>query len=205
MSRVNIGEYISQEKVEDVSVEGINDNLEEIEYDFYCRIEDFDQLAGASRKEIQEQWNLPFSKKSVDVSVRVRKCATDSDIRFELTNKIDIEGLDGVWEVERAIERQHFETIRDLSKQGMIKHRYFFPVNGTDLVWEVDVFHDDKGRPIEWVKIDLEVHQRMNKLPELPIEGFDWIMAQKGERTPEEEDFICKLYTNRFIVRKTEA
>ncbi len=187
-----------------VSAEGISDAVEEIEYDFYIKVDDFDQLASAKSMVEQEQWNIPFIKTSITAEVRVRKCVCPTGTTFELTNKINIDGLDGKWELERDIERHHFEEIKALSKQGMTKNRYYYPINGTDMVWEVDVFFDDKGKPIPWVKIDLEVHSRLSAadIPPLPITGSQVIMAQRGERTAEEEALVNKLYKQTYVRRK---
>ncbi|MBE0438289.1 MAG: hypothetical protein IBX57_00785 [Gammaproteobacteria bacterium] len=177
-----------------------NEDIDELEYEIYLKVSDFKQLKNAKYSEHQEQWQMRFNKGPLAVKVRSRKCIRDGDIKYYLTTKLDLEDVDAAWELEDEVTRLHYEEIRDLSDNGMIKERYFFPINGTDLVWEVDVFSDDNGEFIEWVKIDLEVPHRLAKLPELPIEGTEVILAQKGERTEEEINLIDKLYSEHFII-----
>lgn len=205
MGKMNLEDYmVSTIGNEQIAVG--DDKLEEIEFEFYYRLEDWDQLSKAKSKVRQEQWSIPFNKNIGDVSIstaiRARKCMSDTGVHFELCSKTSLTGMDGVWELEREIERHHFDTIETLSKQGMVKDRYYFPVNGTSLVWEVDVFHDDQGNPVEWVKVDLEVPSKGEPIPKFPLEFVDSIVSQKGSQTPEEIELLDKLYKNRFIIRK---
>ena len=97
-----------------------------------------------------------------------------------------------------------------MSESGMMKDRYFFPVSGTDLVWEFDVFishTDEEGRHhySPWIKIDLEVTDRSAPIPHLPIEVTDLITAPFGERTDVEERKVTELYHNIFRMRNPHA
>jgi hypothetical protein len=90
-----------------------------------------------------------------------------------------------------------------LSERGLVKDRYFFPVKGTDLVFEFDVFYSPgatvgSGKYIEWCKIDIEVNDSQTIIPELPIDVSDLIIAQEGNRTIEEDNLINSLYANEF-------
>lgn len=194
---LDINKYLNE-----VANEAFDDKIEEIEYDFYAKITDFDQLKKAKYKKDQEQWSLFFFKEAVRCSLRVRKITDDKNIKFEIANKLKIGDLDDEWEIEKEIERHHFDILKSLSKSGMMKTRYYFPINETDMVWEVDVFYNSKGEPLPWVKVDLEVDQRLNKLPPYPIEAEEWIEEQFNERSPETIDKIDKLYKNLFIIRK---
>jgi len=198
---VDIGKFVSRVSLEDNTS---SEDLVELEYDFYLRIQDFDQLAGADKIIKQEQWSIPFTKESLKSAIRVRQSIENGIFKYEIANKIDIEGYDGVWEIEKEIDRHHFETIKDLAKTGMIKDRFCFPIEGKSMYWEVDVFYDINGKPYEWVKVDLEVEQRLESLPPFPINYVEGILTQKGRRSTEEIDFITKLYKNKFLISKTE-
>jgi hypothetical protein len=83
----------------------------------------------------------------------------------------------------------------------MIKDRYFFPVDGSDLVWEVDMFLKPEGGYFDWCKIDLEVTNREDPIPPLPIEFANIITNQTGERTEEEEARVRSLYDVEFLAK----
>lgn len=186
----------------DVSLEALNQKLEEIEYELYCKINDFDELKKAKSKEQQEQWTLFFNKKGVRNAIRVRKTVGKDGTKYELTSKVKIPGLTGDWEIETEVERKHFDIVKDLAETGMIKDRYFFPIDGTDLIWEVDVFKNLQGEIQPWVKLDLEVHKEMATLPPTPIEGSDWILEQYSERSPETIDKLDKVFKEHFQITK---
>lgn len=182
----------SQEQTEEV---------EEIEYMFFLKLEDFEQLENAKRSERQEQWGMNFKRQGVENNLRIRRITEDGEApdQFVLTTKINFPDIDGQWEIERDVERQHFDIVKDNADTGMIKKRYFFPIDGTDMVWEVDVFYDDWGRPCEWVKVDLEVPQRLKDLPEFPLEHTDAITNGPQEYTPAERRLVKKLFRDHFI------
>lgn len=196
---------------EKVTIESSEEEaLEEIEYMFYLKLEDFQQLERAKSSEKQYQYSLKFSKPGIDSIVRVRKSAcTDgfklsedgkishdslTNVKYEVTSKVDIHGLDGKWELEREIDEHHYSTFYELAENGMIKDRYFFPIDGTDMVWEVDVFEDAEGNPMPWVKVDLEVKQRLAKIPEFPITYSEAVINQREAYTDKEKEFVDNFY-----------
>lgn len=176
------------------SLEGSDEALEEIEYMFYLKLEDFSQLEKAKYKEKQYQWSIKFAKDNLESIVRVRKTVSGSETKYILTSKVDIYGLDGKWELERDVEEHHYTALYELAENGMIKDRYFFPIDGTDLVWEIDVFSDEEGNPNPWVKVDLEVNKRLATIPEFPVDYSEAIINQKEEWTPEEKKFVGNFY-----------
>lgn len=176
--------------------------LEEIEYLFFLKIDDFDQLKQAKGKESQEQWSILFQKEKVENVIRVRRSVKEGEETFTLTSKVNFAELDGKWELEREVERAHFDQVKGMAQDGLIKERYFFPVDGTDLTWEVDVFYDAQGNPVEWVKLDLEVPARLGKLPDYPIKHTEVFDAQFEERTPEQHQFVTDLFNKHYSVKR---
>lgn len=179
-----------------------NDALEEIEYIFFLKLEDFDQLKNAKSKEFQEQWSVLFKddRGLLENVVRVRHTTSTEDDRYVLTSKVNIASLDGKWELEQPVERFHFDELKQVAKEGLIKERYFFPVDGTDLTFEVDVFYNNEGVPFEWVKVDLEVERRLGKLPDLPITYVEAILEQPEEYSEKQKTFVRNLFRNHYTV-----
>ena len=81
----------------------------------------------------------------------------------------------------------------------MIKTRYFFDVPDSDLIWEVDVYFDEKGKPREWCKIDLEVTDMRTKRPELPIQLTDAREIPPKNRSEDQQRFLDRLMEKEFI------
>jgi len=186
-----------------VSNESANDDkVEEIEYLFFLKLDDFDQLQNAKSMERQEQWSILFRQEKVENVIRTRRVQSDGEEKFILTSKVNFANLDGKWELEKEVERAHFEQVKELAGDGLIKERYFFPVDGTDLTWEVDVFYDAQGKPVEWVKLDLEVPKRLAKLPEFPLAHVEVFDKQFEQRTPEEHQFVTDLFQNHYCVKR---
>lgn len=175
--------------------------LEEIEYMFFLKLEDFSQLSKAKNKESQEQWSILFQRDKVENVIRVRKTVKEGNETFVLASKVNFANLDGKWELEREVERSHFEQVKEMAGDGLIKERYFFPVDGTDLTWEVDVFYDGGGNPVEWVKLDLEVPKRLATLPDYPLEYADVFDKQFEERNEKEHKFVSDLFKNHYCVK----
>lgn len=179
--------------------------IEELEYEVYVKLTDFDQLKKAKRTEHQEQWVIKLNKgEALGVKVRTRKVVAESQVKYYLTTKLDLEGSQASWELEEEATRLHHDEIMNLADTGMIKERYFFPIDGTDMVWEVDVFRDAHGDMVPWVKIDLEVDKLLPELPPLPLDYSEGVFSQKGERTEEEDNLIHELYTKHFIIFKDD-
>lgn len=177
----------------------------EKEFTFYARLPNQDELLKASSKEHQEQWELKVDKSEENASkgsLRVRKTVEDGkEPYYVLTTKIPVPGTDDKIEVPVPTTIEQFEAFRYMSDRGMLKDRFFFPVDGSDLVWEVDMFIRPEGGYFEWCKIDLEVGDRGEQIPPFPIEFADIIMNQNGKRTPEEEQRVGALYQVEFLTK----
>lgn len=183
----------------------------EPEHDFYAILAN-PQVLYDQRWEQQEQWVIRVDK-APDGSrglVRVRKTVQGFDgvpvYESAIKNKTDSD------EVEATITEDMFKAFRRLSSDGQIKDRYFFPVPGSDRVFEVDCFltpeaqiarhqgYNVKGtRYHEWVKIDFEVHSKRDPIPEFPFEVSQVIMKPYGSRTPEDEKIVNNLYKKVWV------
>lgn len=182
----------------------------EIEYVFYGKIINFTDLNKASSKEHHSQWEVRIPETNLNAgkgTIRVRKTIpniTDVD-KTEYVHTTKVSTKDKLKRIEVSIPTtvDNFNQMLILSERGLVKDRYFFPVKGTDLVFEFDVFYSPgaivgSGKYIEWCKIDIEVNDSQTIIPELPIDVSDLIIAQEGNRTIEEDNLINSLYANEF-------
>jgi hypothetical protein len=161
----------------------------EIEYMFYARVTSPQTLLNALSVEIQEQWGVwqdKTDKNAGSGSNRVRKIIHYPIIngQFDNINKTEqivhttkLKRSDGSsLEVSVESTEDALRAFQVLAESGMIKHRYRFPIEGTPLVWEVDMFVEPgqsmhSTKYIDWAKVDLEVPSKDFPVPVLP-EGF---------------------------------
>lgn len=178
----------------------------EIEHTFFGKIENMSILDGASGMEHQEQWEIKLEKTEKTAAAgkwRVRKTVKDGvDPEFVLTCKTA--GKEGSIEVGVPVSVPMFDQFRMMAEQGMVKDRYFFPVEGSDLVWEVDMFLVQGSQPGEkkyhdWCKIDLEVPSLDIALPPIPAGITELITNPYGKRSEAEEAKVISLFHNEFL------
>ena len=184
----------------------------EIEHMFYGRVDSMDTLLKAECMEVQEQWGLWQDKTSLNAacgSVRIRK-----NIRFLIVNGVlqkdqpttqyvmttKVKTLDGhALEISIATTEDNFKAFKMLAESGMIKHRYTFPIEGSDLKWEVDAFvmpgeNVMSNRYQNYVKVDLEVKSEADPIPAMPFGILDAFNAKVGEEaTPEQKQVMEKM------------
>jgi len=177
----------------------------EIEYVFYGRIVDFEELKNAQRSEEHEQWEIKIPRtdnNAVGGRMRVRKVVKHdpANPEYQLTTKTETRDGHSI-EVTVPTTVDNFRQFQALSERGMIKTRYVFEIEGSDNIWEVDVFKKPGGGFWEWCKIDLEVDAMTKQVPPFPIELANIIAAQEGNRTEEEENKIRSLYDYEFITK----
>jgi hypothetical protein len=185
----------------------------EREYVFYARLGEGYEMPSTDDKERQEQWTIKIPMSDANAAqgdIRVRK--TDlfdhgdlGQTEYVLTTKVRGDDVDEVPIVSTADQFMHFKR---LAESGMLKDRYTYPIEGTDLKWEVDVFLKPGGGFWPWVKIDLEVPGDAPAdfpIPAFPIEAEEWIKAQDGERTPAEEAQVRELYDTMFLTKNPQA
>lgn len=169
----------------------------EKEYVWYGILTNPQELQKAAGQEKQMQ----SSVKGKGGTIRVRQTIAMGQQRFTLTAKA-YSGRGDAREVSLPVSVDMHEIFKALSGESMDKIRYTFPIEGTELKWEVDVFIDAKGNPKQWVKIDLEVPEETNEFPPLPVTLSEMIFGGNEEYTPEQKAKLDQLYatvfTNKF-------
>jgi hypothetical protein len=155
----------------------------ELEYTFLGLIKDFNELDRASRSEDYEQWTMTtndsMNKGEVSGTVRVRSVNSS---KFSMTVKHRQRSktmANESMETEVPITRDMFDSFKRLAPMGLVKTRYFFPIEGTDLEWELDVFTMPDGDSYEWCMLDLEVKGELDEIPDPPIELIEFINTKK--------------------------
>jgi CYTH domain-containing protein len=125
-------------------------------------------------------------------------------VRFTLTAKA-YSGRGEADEVSVPVSKDLHEVFKAITGESMDKIRYTFPIEGTELKWEVDVFIDAQGNPKDWVKIDLETPAEMTEWPPLPVTLADEIFAGNDLYNPEEKAKLAELYSTVFTNKLTAA
>jgi CYTH domain-containing protein len=190
----------------------------EREYVFYAKLADKSILDQAVHFEKHEQWALKIPKTDKNHSIatiRVRRTDDNGKVSYIQTVKTPIGAVNrdtgntnatapnasqNMLEVANDSSEDAFKQFKLIADQGMKKTRYTFPIEGTDLKFEVDVFDGQSGET-PWVKIDLEVDKPLENVPALP-EGFtEIIYNQKDQQTDEEKQIIHSLYENVFLIK----
>lgn len=182
----------------------------EIERVIYVRVKDFGFLDRATGAERQEQWSIKIPKTDSNAgsgSIRVRKSINlrepGAPVQFVLTTKLDIGNKGSSAETPEQSSLDQFNVFKYLADKGMIKDRYYFPIEGSDLQWEVDCFPKPGEMYHEWVKIDLESWPRGKELPALPMEFVEMMDGSEGMQTPEAQEKIGQLYETMFLTPNT--
>lgn len=183
----------------------------EIEHMFYAKVVSPESLLKAASCEIQEQWGLWQDKTEKNAGMgsnRIRKTISIPIVDGQFNNAAKTEQYvlttklktpDGAnLEVPLQASEDSFKAFRIMAESGMIKHRYSFPVENSDLVWEVDMFvqpgesHMD-SKYIGWAKIDLEVKSKDDPIPPFPHGFSDAFNSQIKEPTPEQQAVIDEM------------
>lgn len=187
----------------------------EIEHMFYALVESPEVLLKATCVEIQEQWGLWTDKTDKNAgsgSNRVRKTITkpitngefDNDkstTQYVMTTKL--KRLDGSsLEIPLESSEDGLKAFRMLAESGMIKHRYRFPIEGTELCWEVDMFIEPgesiySTKYIGWAKIDLEIPSMDYPIPDLP-KGFSG-RFNAAEENPSDEQLEIREKMKQYL------
>lgn len=187
-----------------VSLEGKADGTPQVEKEIviYGKIVDFEQLKKADRKEEQEQWEIRVKDDNLKYGGCIRLRCIDGK-RYILTTKTFVPEKGDLMETEielaSDVGANMLKEFKKLSTGGMVKTRYFYDVPDSELVWEVDVYYDEKKEPRQWCKIDLEVTDLRTKRPELPIELKDAQEIPGKNRTDEQQKFIERMMHKEFV------
>jgi hypothetical protein len=129
--------------------------------------------------------------------VRVRKIEPVrpfGEVQYVLTAKM-VMGQGDRLEVPVPCTVDMFDLIKRGAEMGMVKDRYHFPVEGTSLVYEVDMFILADGTYAPWAKIDLE--GCTGEMPPLPIKVDERIDGRTTD--PVLKAKIRELYERYFL------
>ena len=217
-----------------LATEGINDSPhiaknKEVEATVYARITKPQGLTQASGSEQQEQAEIKIDKKR---KFRVRKTTRAGQAPvYELTVKIrtsNTKELTEVTEQTQAIPVEVYETIKSAVPNYQTKTRYYFnveeitvatshgekqvPIKG--LVYEVDVYINDKGQVSDWCKIDLELQDFEDRLKaagvkiasfnlklaltKLPFRPADFIVID-SKSIDKNNEKLTQIYEHQFL------
>lgn len=176
----------------------------ETEYVFYGRMTDMAELEKAASHENHQQWEIKIPKtedNATEGRFRIRKTTNQEGTdEYVLTTKNKI-GAGTNNEVSLPTTKDHFEQFKLMAHNGMIKDRYHFPIEGTDLVWEVDVFLKPEGGYYDWVKIDLEVPSPLTEFPPFPVTMDKVIDPDPSKREDDDEAQVKALYAHTFLTK----
>lgn len=184
--------------------------VKEIEHTIYARVINPSELDRAASKEHQEQWEIRVPKTDKNAgkgSMRVRKTwneGKEDEAVYVRTSKVTMNDKGDKIELPLPSNKDEFTIFKFLSEQGMKKVRFTFPIIGTDLKWEIDMFPKADGSGFhEWCKIDLEVRDREQPIPEFPIALDDVILPvgygrQNGDA---DEIKVRELYDSFFLTK----
>ena len=209
MFHLNFGYIPTKSWVYNHAMEEAQDGklFKEIEHVIYARLTDPSQLQKAASSELNEQWEIRVPKTEDNAGegcLRVRKThPKGKDPYYVMTTKVKANADGDKLELPIPSNEDQFKMFRFLAGKGMIKERFFFPIMGTDLVWEVDMFPKGDGTYHEWCKIDLEVESRDTELPTLPMTFAEVILPKGfGNLSDEEHDSkVSALYDQFFITK----
>lgn len=181
----------------------------EIEYRFFAILNDFTQLEKADKKYRMEQWSIRTdmgtkmndgSGRSLFGDIRVRAYDNRRFVFTVKSNDVKLkkEHLITNQETEKSINREMFDQLKSLSPQGMIKTRYIFNIPNTELKWEVDVFETNDGDISSWIRIELEVPEKLDKVPEFPLDVTEFTENNTDRR----KKYIAAKLRNTIMKRK---
>jgi hypothetical protein len=183
----------------------------EIEHMFYARVESPETLLNAMCCEIQQQWGLWQDKTEKNVgcgSNRVRKVINKPihnghfdtiNVTEQIVLTTKLKRSDGTsLEVSVESTEHQLRAFQVMAESGMIKHRYRFPIPGTALNWEVDMFVEPgqsmySTKYIQWAKIDIEVPSMDYPIPDLPSGFLDAFNSKVENPTPEQQSIIDQM------------
>ncbi|MOA02173.1 hypothetical protein D3C78_1216130 [compost metagenome] len=158
--------------------------------------------AAASRFEYQEQWGMPadFGKEAGifgSIRVRMTRQGDDGEVKYEQT--IKEKQPDGSDENEIEIGEATFKIFSRLVPNGLLKTRYFFPLDGTDFELQVDVFNQPEGEQCNVVKIDLEVPEGVTvEQIKIPFKLENVRVIKPGKKSQEDSEYVRNLFSNHY-------
>ena len=190
MNNLFAGVNLNDLKMEDIDGE----KHIEREYTAYALVPDFNWTDAAAETELHEQWKIAYAEGS-PITGRLRLI---NNRRYTEAVKQPLITEDGSYECEFDISRDAFEMKKKACKDGYLKERFNFPVEGTPYKWEIDVFKSRSGGRHPWVKIDLEYGTKMDAIPEFPFEVKELIVIDRDSST-EAREMINSLWENEWL------
>ena len=177
--------------------------IREKEICLYIRLLDFQQFKKASHAEHHEQWEVKIPKTDNNAGegkIRVRRIqARDGKVSFEIT--IKNRGKDGSYiESTLPCTEEVFTQIAFLAENGMKKQRYTFPIENTDMQWEIDLYPDGKEGFYTWARAELEIKGDLESIPELPIQAEETITTEEAKQ----DDSRVRELFERYFLRKNK-
>lgn len=174
-----------------LGLESLNGEAEkEVELTIYAELSNLLELEqGSYEREKQEQWKLPIDHKEIRGRIRLI-----DDTTYTMCFKEPCGPKGSNIEVEQEITKDTFNILRQTAYDGILKTRYKIPALGTSLVWEVDVFTDQRGKLHPWVKIDLELEYADQPIPEFPLTVSNFIYADDANLSANEKSRIDNLW-----------
>lgn len=167
----------------------------EREYTAYAEVADFEWTNDAKHRELHEQWKINYAEGS-KVTGRLRLI---NNRRYTEAVKQPLRGEEGYYECEQDISPDMFEMKKLACTDGYLKERFEFPIEGTDLKWEVDVFKSRSGGRSKWIKIDLEYHSKNDPIPDFPIDIVGHPIIMERVMPADVEDFVNKLWDEEWL------
>lgn len=206
--KLALGENVATEERSDGA------SQKEIELVYYAKL-DAQKLPQTLLREAQEQWTIKIGHTDNngargDIRVRKTEYYDDGDLgrtEYVLTTKVRLDNGE-TDEIPILSTEDQFFHFKKLAESGMNKVRHTYPIEGTELKWEVDLFINPKGGFYPWVKIDLELPADRPAdfpIPEVPFEYEEIIKGQNGERAPAEEAQVRELYETMFLTKNPDA
>lgn len=175
----------------------------EKEREFYGKIVDERELAKATTIIKIEQYGVfveHSDKNCCSAQLRVRKEVIDGeDPVYTFATKTPIEG-GGKLETEIPTNEAHFIQFMNICDSGMVYTRHVFPIEGTEMKWEIDCVETGTGGYRETVKVDLELKGEVTEIPAFPIQLEDVIVKDNVSNTPEEREKIKNIIETLFRV-----
>lgn len=201
MNSAILKEFLTPKLTVSLEAAANGETVKEREYEIYGTIEDIEAMSGAASSEFQEQWGLVCNEGAeagIFGNIRVRKTVVGEN-QVSFTQTIKVKEEDGNDENEIEIGGATFDLFKKLVPNGLLKTRYFFPMEDSDLTLEVDVFQDLQGVQCLDIKIDLEVPEGMTvEQITLPFKMTDIRVIKPGKKSPEDCDFVRQLFSKKY-------
>lgn len=137
--------------------------------------------------------------------IRVREITDyESNVTYELTLK-QSHSEEGKEFTETMIPatKDLFVQMAGLADDMVTKHRYYIPVAGSDMVWEVELAPNGEGGYHQWARMEIEVTNLDEPLPVIPFPTEEIILPpgfgdmEKAEWEQKNQELFDSLYVQK--------